>query len=193
MSLTENSVGEGLTKGGERVKRKDGGTEREEARQNCSDMWTELYRPQSRSEVIGNKAKVQQLYSWLQSWSSKSTGQQLPGGAGGGGGGGQERKESSEGSRSSRESSPTPEWARGGRDFMSLSHLQRKRRRRRKRVSSSESEAEVEEGESEGEEEGVSSVLLLCGGVGCGKTAAVHACAAELGCKVSSSSPPLSL
>ena len=188
VSLTENSVGEGLTEGGERVKRKDGGTEREEARQNSSDMWTELYRPQSRSEVIGNKVKVQQLYSWLQSWSSKSTGQQLPGGGGGGGGGGgQERKESPEENRSSRESSPTPEWARGGRDFMSLSHLQRRQRRRRKRVSSSESEAEVEEGESGGEGERVSSVLLLCGGVGCGKTAAVHACAAELGCKVSSS------
>ena len=190
ISLTENSVREGLTEGGvEGVKRRGcevgrgEGEKRDGVRQRSCDMWTELYRPQSSSEVIGNKVKVQQLYSWLRNWSTNK-----PIAGGGGEGRAQPRSASCELKRSGckREGSPTPEWAWGSQDFLSLSHLRRKMRRR-KVEGSSDSEAE---GEESGEEcEGVSSVLLLCGGVGSGKTAAVHACAAELGCKVSQLPP----
>ena len=179
VSVAEISVEEGLTKGGGEGVKSEVGKEGGGGQGSC-DMWSELYRPRSSSEVIGNKVKVQQLCSWLQSWSNKSV-VQSDQSLGGRGGGTTELKRSG---RSSREGSPTPEWARGGTDFMSLSHLRRRRRTTRRRLESSScSETEEEEG-SEGEGEGVSSVLLLCGGVGCGKTAAVHACAAELGCKV---------
>ena len=190
ISLTENSVREGLTEGG--VERRGcevgrgEGEKREGVRQSSCDMWTELYRPQSSSEVIGNKVKVQQLYSWLRNWTNKSVGQSDKPLAGGGGGRAPPRNASRElkrsGCKRSREGSPTPEWTRGSQDFLSLSHLRRKMRRKRVE-GSSDSETEGEESGEEGE--GVSLVLLLCGGVGSGKTAAVHACAAELGCKVS--------
>ena len=157
----------------------------------CCDLWTELYRPRSGAEVIGNEAGVQQLLGWLQIWKDKCSNQKnlsdgvtLPAKQK------RQRKNPSEMSgnlsRCSRENSPMPEWARreGGDDFRSLTHV----RRRRKRLvlsHSSESEEEEEGGCGEVEGEGVTSVLLLCGPTGCGKTAAVYACAAELGFKVS--------
>ena len=167
----ENSVGEGLIQGG--VKEVKGQTEN-------SEMWTELYRPKSRSEVIGNKVKVQQLFDWLQSWRDRSCIKPHPPAPPPGS---QRRTSDLNRNVSSREGSPTPEWAREGGDFLSLTHLYSSNRRRRRRkvvLSSSESDSG-----SEGEGEGVSPVMLLCGGVGSGKTAAVHACAAELDCKVS--------
>ena len=159
-----------------------------------SDLWSELYRPQTSADVIGNKENVQRLFSWLQTWKNKCSSKQnafdhisLP----------DRRKRkrrtcvdvNRDESRGSRENSPTPEWARGGQgsnDFISLTHLRRHRQRRKLILQDSSSEEEGEEEEGEGFEmgEGVSSVVLLCGGVGCGKTAAVYTCAAELGCKV---------
>lgn len=168
--------------------------ERGERRESAlvTDLWTEVYRPQSSSEVIGNKVGVQQMHGWLQTWKNKCSG--IPNASDHAsikkidrkGWRKKKRSDMNENqSRSSRENSPTPEWARreGGEDFLSLTHL-----RRRKRIvlggCSSDSE-EQEEGGCEGVEgEGVSSVLLLCGPEGSGKTAAVYACAAELGLKV---------
>ena len=151
-----------------------------------TELWSDVYRPQSREEVIGNKVKVQCLFEWLRTWKNKCSSRQnasdqlpLPATTKK-----RRRKQFSDlkgsESQSSRERSPTPEWVCGDDDFLSVRHV----RRSRKRVvmSSSGSEGEEEEGESG---EGVSSVVLLCGGVGCGKTASVYACAAELGCKVS--------
>lgn len=168
-----------------------------------TDLWTELYRPRESGQVIGNRRGVQQLQNWLQQWRNKcsdrtNTSDQSRQPAG------QEeetRKQFCLGTgkrdrvKRSKEHSPTPEWVRKEEedDFVSLSHLRRRRRRRRcaRRISdSSDSEGEgvVSGGreEEEVEREGVCSVLLLCGGEGWGKTAAVYACANELGFKVRS-------
>ena len=166
-----------------------------EGRLVSADLWSEVYRPQCSAEVIGNRAGVQQLHSWLQTWRNKCSNRQnvsdeFPKPVEKRCGNRERRKLSDWNGvqpRGSRGSSPTPEWVHreGSEDFMSLAHL-----RRRKRVlwqtHSSESEGE-EGGEREERREGevVSSVLLLCGKEGCGKTAAVYACAAELGFKVS--------
>lgn len=160
-----------------------------------TDLWSEVYRPQRRDEMIGNKMKVQQLHDWLQRWGKKkSSRQNLSDEVSKHDKRKWRRKLSDVGSRGSRENSPLPEWVHRDEDddFVSVAHL-----RRKKRVvlgfDSSESEEEEERGECEGEEgEEVASVMLLCGPVGSGKTAAVYACAAELGFKVYSRiAPPI--
>ena len=71
-------------------------------------------------------------------------------------------------------------------DFISLRHLRRKRRLRVKKCFHGNRSSESDpSGGSEDEEEGVPPrVVLLCGPHGSGKTAAVYACATELGFKV---------
>ena len=165
-----------------------------------TDLWTELYRPRESGQVIGNRRGVQQLQNWLQQWKNKcsdrtntSDQSRQPAEQAGG-----VRKQlclgtgKRDGVKRSRENSPTPEWVWRGEedDFVSLSHLRRRKRCARRVVDSSDSEGEgvVSGGgeEEEVERESVCSVLLLCGGEGWGKTAAVYACANELGFKVKS-------
>lgn len=172
---------------GEEVSNADKGRGEKEQ---LTDLWSEAYRPQSKDEMIGNKMKIQQLHDWLQRWRNKTSSRQNPS---------DEvsklvdkrrwrRKLSDIQSRSSRENSPIPEWVhREDDDFISLTHL---RRRKRVVLRGHSSESEEEEGCCEGVEgEGVSSVVVLCGPVGSGKTAAVYACAAELGFKVQQDNP----
>ena len=158
------------------------------------DMWTEVYRPQTGRDMIGNKVAIQRLLEWLKTWRTKCSQRQQPTSD-------QTYSVKTEKKRNRRtnsselngnkhhnmrERSPTPEWAQGCEDFISLRHL--KKRRQRKKVvlrDSSCSESEEEERDSHcDDDDDISSVLLLCGDVGCGKTAAVHACATELGYKV---------
>lgn len=166
-------------------------------RESVTDLWSEVYRPQRRDEMIGNKMKVQQLHDWLQKWGNKrSNSQNLSEDVSKHDKKRWRRKRSDVGSRGSRENSPIPEWVQreGDDDFLSVAHLRRKKRVVLGCHSSESEEEEEEEGEEcEGEEgEGVASVMLLCGPVGSGKTAAVYACASELGFKVYSEiAPPI--
>ena len=249
--------------------------EGEEGREEClplfTDLWSEVYRPRESGQVIGNKVKVQQLRNWLQKWKTRSSEMQRMANRFDQSVGNRfdqsvgkikmlsETRQCNGVKRSTKDSSPTPDWAREDEEeeeFSSLSLLRRRRRgaiinssdseqegvreeegsvgskkkkeeeereeeeefsslsllrrRRRKRrrgaiINSSDSEQEgVREGEGsvgskkkkeeeereeeEGREEGegVCSTLLLCGKEGVGKTAAVYACAEELGLQVSS-------
>lgn len=151
-----------------------------------TDLWTEVYRPQRKAEMIGNKMKIQQLHNWLQKWRNKRS-QNVSNEVSKHDKRRWRRKLSDVQSQGSRENSPIPEWVHreGNDDFMSITHLRRKKRVVLGLHSSEEEEEEEERGECDGEEgEGVTSVLLLCGPVGSGKTAAVYSCAAELGFKV---------
>ena len=152
-----------------------------------SELWTEIYRPQTASEVIGNGAQVKQLHSWLCDWKVRcssqretaSTEESKRNGRGTKQRGTAAMEESS--SASSSKLSSIPLWvSEKDNDFISLAHLRRKHNARVPRFPDSSDTDE----ESSGEEEGVCPVTILCGGHGSGKTAAVYACAKELGYKV---------
>ena len=158
-----------------------------------SELWTEIYRPQKASEVIGNSAQVKQLSDWLCEWKARCTSQRESANVSnvselGRGNSSKKRGEGEGTSRvsCSRESSSTrssiPLWvSEEDGDFLSLAHLRRRHCVRGPRFpDSSDTDGESSEGE-----EGVCPVTLLCGDHGSGKTAAVYACAQELGYKVS--------
>ncbi len=165
-----------------------------------SQLWTEIYRPRCSSEVIGNRTHVEKLLAWLAAWKVKCSNQN-PSQNGGSPGAIPARKgEATRGSktpaadRSAKVStsektdrlpptSDVPWWARDvdDSDFVSIAHLRRKRVVPRCLDSS-------DDGGSEGEGSPC-PVMLLCGDHGSGKTAAVYACASELGYKVGSSLP----
>lgn len=158
-----------------------------------SELWTEIYRPQQASEVIGNGAQVKQLHSWLCDWKVRCSSQRDAVSTDGvseptkSSSGTKQRGtaavrhwEESSGSSSSKSSIPS--WVREeDNDFISLAYLRRKHSGGALRFPDS---SETDE-ESSGEEEGVCPVTILCGDHGSGKTAAVYACAQELGYKVS--------
>ena len=156
-----------------------------------SELWTEIYRPQKASDVIGNSTQVKQLSGWLREWkarcasqresvnTSESGGRNSSRKRGGGRGGASRVSCSREGSN---KLSSVPLWvSEEDGDFVSLAHL---RRRRSVRGPYFPDSSDTDE-ESSGEEEGACPVTILCGDHGSGKTAAVYACAQELGYKVS--------
>eukprot|EP00079_Xenopus_tropicalis_P013876 XP_002943332.2 PREDICTED: ATPase family AAA domain-containing protein 5 [Xenopus tropicalis] len=104
----------------------------------CDDvLWTEKYQPQNTSEMIGNSAAIQKLYSWLKDWKVRA-----------------DKEERSQMQKTEKEKSDTWEQS----DFMTL--------------------------DSDSEEESLCNTVLITGPPGVGKTAAVYACAQELGFKV---------
>ena len=155
-----------------------------------SELWTEIYRPQKASEVIGNGTQVKQLSGWLREWKARCTSQResvntSESGRGkssrkrGGGEGASRVSCSREGSN---KLSSVPLWvSEEDCDFVSLAHLRRRHSVRGPRFPDSSDTDE----DSSGGEEGVCPVTILCGDHGSGKTAAVYACAQELGYKVS--------
>ena len=157
-----------------------------------SELWTEIYRPQKASEVIGNGTQVKQLSGWLREWKARcapqreSVNMSESGGrnssrkrGGGGGGGGASRVSCSR--EGGNKLSSVPLWvSEEDGDFVSLTHLRRRRSVRGPRFPDSSDTDE----ESSGGEEGACPVTILCGDHGSGKTAAVYACAQELGYKV---------
>ena len=153
-----------------------------------SELWTEIYRPQKASEVIGNGTQVKQLSGWLHEWKARCASQRESVNMSesgkssrkrGGGGGASRVSCSREGSN---KLSSIPLWvSEEDADFVSLAHLRRRHSVRGPRFPDSSDTDE----ESSGGEEGVCPVTILCGDHGSGKTAAVYACAQELGYKVS--------
>lgn len=131
-----------------------------------SDLWSERYQPVKASEVLGNTAQVQELYQWMTRWKDRATAQ---------------RRDSLVAGGNMTSTGPPCSKPAAGRvhsdsdeDFVvppsRRSHTSR-------RATSSDSE-------QENMAEGLCPVALLCGPHGSGKTAAVLACAQELGFKV---------
>lgn len=157
-----------------------------------SEVWTEVYRPQCSSEVIGNRPQVCRLRAWLSQWKARCCSQREDDGSKKAKS--QERAvnvtrgptksissqeiHSSHGAATKRGS--VPFWvSEEDSDFLSLAHLQRRRSAPLRCRDSSDEDEHGGEGE-----DSLCSVFLLCGDHGCGKTAAVYACAQELGYKV---------
>ena len=167
----------------------------------CSpcELWSDVYRPTSSTDVIGNRTGVQRLRNWLLQWKNKcssnsqNSSDQKSRPVGNESGGRKQVKLNVSQENLKKVFPPTPESVAMEADpNFSL----RVHRHHRKGMSLNARSSDCEgEGEGEGEvgdwkggdgEEGVCSVLLLCGPEGCGKTAAVYACASELGFKVKS-------
>ena len=158
-----------------------------------SELWTEIYRPQQASEVIGNGAQVKQLHSWLCDWKVRCSSQRdavstdgvselTRSSSGTKRRGTAAMRHSEESSSNSSSKSSIPSWvSEEDNDFISLAYLRRKHSGGAPRFPDSSDTDE----ESSGEEEGMCPVTILCGDHGSGKTAAVYACAQELGYKVS--------
>lgn len=155
-----------------------------------SELWTDIYRPVTSSEVIGNRTHVERLLAWLRAWGAKysnlspeSNGQTQECSAPTRTGSVSLSTKNSAPEKTERAPpTPVPWWAKDvdDSDFVSIAHLRRKRV-----VSRFPNSSDTDEGGSEeGEEESPCPVMLLCGDHGSGKTAAVYACAKELGYKV---------
>ncbi len=118
-------------------------------------QWNHLYRPIRSHDIIGNKVGVAKIHDWLSKWKSSSNNSNN----------GRGLVMNTQGCHDNTDPQPT-------------------RRRRQRLIDLNESlnssfcSNEVEESEE------VGVALLVCGPVGCGKTATVYACAEELGYKV---------
>uniref|UniRef100_UPI0037E7891F ATPase family AAA domain-containing protein 5 n=1 Tax=Semicossyphus pulcher TaxID=241346 RepID=UPI0037E7891F len=100
-------------------------------------LWTDKYQPQHSSDVIGNKASVRRLHSWLKEWKLRA-----------------DREE------------------------------RKKLKEKKQEEGSNDSDWDCGEEDSQDAEDMLCNTILITGPTGVGKTAAVYACAQELGFKV---------
>ena len=129
-----------------------------------SDLWSSIYRPRKCSEVIGNSIECSQLQRWLKQWKARTTPEPT------------DKKVARRPLRSHRK---TEEWWFSERDEDFILPGEERRGKRRSGLS-----RKYLEGDSDAEsadDDDVMSVMVLCGPHGSGKTAAVYACAQELG------------
>lgn len=128
-----------------------------------STTWSDIYRPLSRDEVMGNAGPSASLWKWLASW--KKTELEMAGA----------RCNSLEGvGRGEVESGSEADDC----EFLSRAQIRSHKR------SVFQGQRKYYSSDSEEDGDGPSDALLLCGPSGCGKTASVYACARQLKIKV---------
>ena len=138
-----------------------------------SDLWSVIYRPRRSSEVIGNSAPCSSLCTWLNRWKAeRSTGEAA---------GSRKGAETDLRHRSKLHNSNG--WWMSDRDDDFIPPDQ-SRPRKKSGLAQRYLDGDIDAVSTE--EEDLCSVMLLCGPPGSGKTAAVYACAEELGFGVSS-------
>ena len=142
------------------------------------NLWNDFYHPSMSCDIIGNKEGVGKVYSWLSKWKAQCL--------------------SSKDSQQERFENETKKNKKTKQDKGRISQEEavmekdvdpdfRVPRRRCPRIINMDDSFNSSFGsneEEEGEDNGMGVALLLCGPVGCGKTAAVYTCAQELGYKV---------
>ena len=131
-----------------------------------SELWSECYQPVRASEVLSNTAQVQQLYQWMVRWEERATAQR-----------GSLVASGDMASTKPACSKQAADRTRGNSDGDSDGDFVATTHRRATRAASSDSD-------SMADASNLCPVALLCGPHGSGKTAAVLACAEELGFKV---------
>ena len=138
-----------------------------------NELWCDRYQPVKASELLGNTPQVQQLYQWMAKWKERATAQRdnlvAPGGVA------SAKPACSKQSASVR----TVGNSDGDSDDDFVAPMRGRPRAARHAATSSDSESEDTANDSM-----LCPVALLCGPHGSGKTAAIHACAQELGFKV---------
>jgi hypothetical protein len=141
-----------------------------------SDLWSSVYRPQSSGEVMGNGKQCAELCTWLKRWRNGDDSESAPSITA------KERGTQ----RKHRKGPKVNEWWEKDcdEDFVPPEkvNLSKGRSGLCQRYLSGDGEEGVE-GEEEGEG-GETSVMLLCGPHGAGKTAAVYASAQQMGFRV---------
>ena len=151
-----------------------------------SDLWSSVYRPLSSSEVIGNSKQCSELCNWLKQWKhSVNNSKPAPSVVA--------NKQMSH--KQCRKGPKVNEWWEKDcdEDFVPAEKVNLSKGRsnlcRRYLSGDGESSEEEESVREEDGEEGETSVMLLCGPHGAGKTAAVYAAANQLGFKVRNNTP----
>ena len=145
-----------------------------------SDLWSSVYRPRNSGEVLGNGKQCAELCTWLKRWRNDDNSEPASFITG---------REREMAQRKHRKGPKVSEWWEKDcdEDFVPPEkvNLSKGRSGLCQRYLSGDGEDGVgEEEEEDGEE---TSVMLLCGPHGAGKTAAVYASAEELGFRVTSS------
>ena len=151
-----------------------------------SDLWSSVYRPLSSGEMIGNSKQCSELCTWLKRWKNGDNSEPVPSFIA------KERGAQ----RQHRKGPKNSEWWEKDcdEDFVlpEKVNLSRGRSGLCRRYLSGDGEEGVE-GQEEEEEGGETSVMLLCGPHGAGKTAAVYASAEQMGFRVTNTLDILNL
>ena len=137
-----------------------------------SDLWSSIYRPRKCSEVIGNSDQCSQLCAWLRRWSNERTPTPKV-----------EKKETRAVLRPRSQTKNSDEWwfTELDEDFV----LPARGRRRKKQSGLAQKYLEEDSDVEDDDDDDIKPVMVVCGPVGCGKTAAIYACAQEMGFGVS--------
>lgn len=129
-----------------------------------SDLWSCIYRPRKSSEVIGNSIQCSRICNWLARWKAH---------------GATEKKVKEVPQRTRNRPRQASAWwiSHPDTDFVPADRLKCSKGRSSlsQRYLNSDSDAEVDE------EDELCPVMVVCGPTGSGKSAAVYACAEELG------------
>ena len=131
------------------------------------DVWSDVYQPKRSCDIIGNEESVSRIHSWLQQWKNRCL----------------VAKETENVDLNKRHDRPLKvkttqqDCSEEDSDFKPS----RTRRSRRAPPSILDDSFNSSVCSSENDDE---KAMLLCGPVGCGKTAAIYGCAQELGFKI---------
>ena len=132
-----------------------------------SDLWSEIYRPRRSSEMIGNRQQCTRLCTWLRKWEKERA---IPEAG--------KKETRCVPLQCSKHRKVEGGWANDSDDdFMPPSQLMGLKRKGGLAQKYLESDSDVEADE----EENLNPVMLVYGPTGSGKTAAIYACAEELG------------
>ena len=144
-----------------------------------SDLWSSVYRPQNTSEVIGNRRQSSELCTWLKRWKNRSSSQDTQSIT---------TKEKVSRKKCSKYRKVNGWWENDDdKDFVPPRKVNMSKGRSGlcQRYLAGDNESSEGESEEEGEmKEDMTSVMLLCGPPGSGKTSSVYASADQLGFRV---------
>ena len=141
-------------------------------------LWNDLYQPKQSCDIIGNQEGVGKIFDWLSKWRDRCSNSSAKEQSGKQPTTVLKKGRSSETYPKQQQERVPPISSTGDSDFKVPS------RRRTPRVVSVDDSFNSSFCSSGDEDDEMGVALLLCGPVGCGKTAAVYACAHQLGYKV---------
>ena len=131
------------------------------------DVWNDVYQPKRSCDIIGNEESVSRIHSWLQQWKNRCL----------------VAKETENVDLNKRHDRPL-KVKRTQQDCSEEDSDFKPRTRRSRRAPPSILDDSFNSSVCSSENDDDEKAMLLCGPVGCGKTAAIYGCAQELGFKI---------